>query len=149
MSVLPTLVSSNNELYNVENEYNAVTIEGKDVGTHFYKGKGAGSYPTGAVVYSDLNAIDNGYRYSYKKALNSKNWIDNEEKVTLILSGNDSYSLKNLESDFTSFYPLDLYGKRFVLYGVIQINYDMLLMMIHCLVIVVIQILIIIIKKNH
>lgn len=114
LSVLPTLVSNKNDLFNVENEYNGVIIEGKDIGTHFYKGKGAGSYPTGSVVYSDLIAIDNNYKYSYKKLNNNNVEFEKEEKITIILSGEDSYRLKILESEFSSFYPLDLYGKRFI-----------------------------------
>ncbi|PCI97770.1 MAG: homoserine dehydrogenase [Flavobacteriales bacterium] len=114
LSVLPTLVSDKNELYNVENEYNGVVVEGKDIGTHFYKGKGAGSFPTGAVVYSDLKAIDANYRYSYQKLGGKSLYFDNNENVTLVLSGEDSVSLKNLESAFSSFYPLDLYGRRFI-----------------------------------
>lgn len=67
LSVLPTFISNTNDLYNVENEYNAVLVESENIGQQFYKGKGAGSLPTGSVVYSDLKAIDNGYKYSYKK----------------------------------------------------------------------------------
>jgi len=129
LSVLPTLVSSKNDLYNVENEFNGVVVEGKEIGTHFYKGKGAGSYPTGSVVYSDLKAIDANYKYSYNK-LNNKNLeFENEEKITLILSGDDSYHLKSVESEFSSFYPLDIYGRRFIASISIQslqkIKYDL------------------------
>ena len=114
LSVLPTLVSAKNDLFNVENEYNGVVVEGKAIGTHFYKGKGAGSYPTGAVVYSDLKAIDANYKYSYKKLNNSNVVFDNEEKITIILNSDDAYNLKSFEPAFNSIYPLDLYGKRFV-----------------------------------
>ena len=59
LSVLPTLINDSSDLYQVENEYNAVEINSENVGLQFYKGKGAGSLPTGSVVYSDLKAIDN------------------------------------------------------------------------------------------
>lgn len=129
LSVLPTLVSSKNDLFNIENEYNGVVVEGKDVGTHFYKGKGAGSYPTGSVVYSDLKAIDNGYSYSYKKLVNTDYTFDNNDKVTFILNSKDAYSIKNIDSELTSLYPLDIYGNRFIakisLNDLKQIKYDL------------------------
>lgn len=114
LSVLPTLISNESELYNIENEYNGVVVEGKDIGTHFYKGKGAGSYPTGSVVYSDLKSIDNGYSYSYKKLKESNYHFDNEEKISVIINAKDSYAIKNIEAELTSLYPLDVFGKRFI-----------------------------------
>ncbi len=120
LSVLPTLVSQESELYNIENEYNGVVVEGKQIGTHFYKGKGAGSYPTGSVVYSDLNAIDNGYSYSYKKLETNNHQFNNDQKVTIIINAKDSYAVKNIESELSSLYPLDVIGKRFI--GKISLN---------------------------
>ena len=67
LTVLPTFIAAGNDLYQVENEYNAVQINSENIGEQFYKGKGAGSLPTGSVVYADLKAIDNGVQYSYKK----------------------------------------------------------------------------------
>lgn len=114
LSVLPTLVSNESELYTIENEYNGIIVEGKDIGTHFYKGKGAGSYPTGSVVYSDLKAIDKGYNYSYKKLKESNYHFDNEEKISVIINAKDAYAIKNIEAELTSLYPLDVFGKRFI-----------------------------------
>jgi len=114
LSVLPTLISSTSDLFNIENEYNGVVVEGKNIGNHFYKGKGAGSYPTGAVVYSDLKAIDKGYRYSYKKLKNENFYFDNEDKISVIINVKDSYAIKNIEAELTKLYPLDIYGRRFI-----------------------------------
>jgi homoserine dehydrogenase len=129
LSVLPTLVSSKNDLFNIENEYNGVVVEGKEIGTHFYKGKGAGSYPTGSVVYADLKAIDNNYRYSYKKLSDTDYIFDNDDKVTVILHSKDAYNIKNIDAALTSLYPLDVYGKRFIakisLNDLQQIKYDL------------------------
>ncbi|MDB4534651.1 rhodanese-like domain-containing protein, partial [Vicingaceae bacterium] len=72
--------------YQVENEYNAVEINSKSVGLQFYKGKGAGSLPTGSVVYSDLKAIDNGYSYSYKKLNLSNITLDNFSQVDVLIN---------------------------------------------------------------
>lgn len=129
LSVLPTLISNKSDLFNIENEYNGVVVEGKSIGTHFYKGKGAGSSPTGAVVYSDLKAIDNSYKYSYKKLANTNYSFDNNDKITVILNSKDAYSIKNINAELTSLYPLDIYGKRFIakisLNDLQQIKYDL------------------------
>lgn len=63
--VLPTFIEKKNDLYNVDNEFNAVEIEGQFSGKQFFKGKGAGSYPTGAAVLSDISALSRGYKYKY------------------------------------------------------------------------------------
>tara|TARA_B100000809_G_C15136658_1_gene530911 strand:+ start:3619 stop:5145 length:1527 start_codon:yes stop_codon:yes gene_type:complete len=86
LSVLPTLVDSASDLYQVENEYNAVEINSKNVGLQLYKGKGAGSLPTASVVYSDLNAIDENYSYSYKKLNQSHIVLDNFSQVDVIIN---------------------------------------------------------------
>lgn len=65
--VIPKLVSSNEYIYSVENEYNGVVIEGECYDKQFMFGKGAGSYPTGSAVLSDITARAHDYRYEYKK----------------------------------------------------------------------------------
>lgn len=114
LSVLPTLVDPSSELYSIENEYNAVVIEGEQIGTHFYKGKGAGSHPTGSVVYSDLKALDGGYRYHYHKLGKSKLNISNEDEVSVLISSSEPYSINKLETDFSNLIPLDALGKRYL-----------------------------------
>ncbi|MCD6068377.1 MAG: homoserine dehydrogenase [Bacteroidetes bacterium] len=65
--VAPRFIKTNNHLYNVDNEFNGVIVEGKFSGEQFLQGKGAGSYPTGAAVLSDISALSYGYKYEYKK----------------------------------------------------------------------------------
>lgn len=65
--VAPRFVKENNQLFNVDNEFNGVIVEGKFSGEQFLQGKGAGSYPTGAAVLSDISALSHGYKYEYKK----------------------------------------------------------------------------------
>jgi homoserine dehydrogenase len=65
--VAPRFVKETNQLFNVENEFNGVIVEGKFSGEQFLQGKGAGSYPTGAAVLSDISALSHGYKYEYKK----------------------------------------------------------------------------------
>lgn len=65
--VLPRFINANSQLYNVDNEFNGVIVEGRFSGEQFLQGKGAGSYPTGAAVLSDISALSHGYKYEYKK----------------------------------------------------------------------------------
>lgn len=65
--VMPMLVPPDNLLHNVENEYNAVLVEGVFSDKQFFQGKGAGSYPTGSAVLSDVSASTYDYKYEYKK----------------------------------------------------------------------------------
>ncbi len=65
--VVPQFISPADPLYHVENEYNGITIEAEHSGTQFFSGKGAGSYPTGAAVLSDVHASLGGFKYRYEK----------------------------------------------------------------------------------
>lgn len=65
--VMPKLVSADEYIYNVEDEYNGVVIEGECYDKQFMFGKGAGSYPTGSAVLSDITACMHDYKYEYKK----------------------------------------------------------------------------------
>jgi len=54
LSVQPCLVKNNSTFANVENEYNAVMIKGKDAGDVLFYGKGAGQGPAASAVVSDI-----------------------------------------------------------------------------------------------
>jgi len=65
--VLPQFVTDTDDLYHVSNEFNAVTIESTFADKHFFKGKGAGAFPTASAVLSDISALRYNYKYEYKK----------------------------------------------------------------------------------
>ncbi len=65
--VMPKLVKPDDYIYNVEDEYNGVIIRGEFYEKQFMFGKGAGGFPTGSAVLSDITARMHGYRYEYKK----------------------------------------------------------------------------------
>jgi homoserine dehydrogenase len=67
LMVMPKMVKDDEYIYNVENEYNGVIIEGAYYEKQFMFGKGAGGFPTGSSVLSDITARMHGYRYEYKK----------------------------------------------------------------------------------
>ena len=65
--VAPAFVGEDDYIYNVEEEYNGVVIEGEFYDKQFMFGKGAGAFPTGSAVLSDITAISHNYKYEYKK----------------------------------------------------------------------------------
>jgi homoserine dehydrogenase len=81
MFVLPKFVNSTEFLYNVEYEYNGVTVQAAFADQQFFFGKGAGGHPTGSAVLSDIAALRYDYQYEYKKAKEKKdlNFTNNIE----------------------------------------------------------------------
>lgn len=67
--VLPQFVEEQDELAAVSNEFNGLVTESSFADKHFFKGKGAGAYPTAAAVLSDIAALRYDYKYEYKKYL--------------------------------------------------------------------------------
>jgi homoserine dehydrogenase len=90
--VAPQLVDEHHPLANVRNEYNAVLVEGAFAEKQMFIGKGAGSYPTGSAVLSDISALTYGYQYEYKKinqnvmGFNGEVKFSNEASVEAIVS---------------------------------------------------------------
>lgn len=62
-SVKPEKVGPNDNLYSVDFENNAISIETRISGNHIAIGKGAGAFPTGLAVLEDLKRILVGYKY--------------------------------------------------------------------------------------
>jgi homoserine dehydrogenase len=65
--VAPQFIENTNPLASVRNEFNAVQVRGAFAETQLFIGKGAGSYPTGSAVLSDISALNYDYAYEYKK----------------------------------------------------------------------------------
>ncbi|TCC90560.1 homoserine dehydrogenase [Pedobacter frigiditerrae] len=80
--VLPKFVKADDFLYNVENEYNGVTVQAAFADKQFFFGKGAGGHPTGAAVLSDIAALRYEYRYEYKK-YHQQNGLIHTDKVSI------------------------------------------------------------------
>jgi homoserine dehydrogenase len=65
--VAPQFIEATNPLASVRNEFNAVQVQGAFAEKQLFIGKGAGSYPTGSAVLSDISALSYDYSYEYKK----------------------------------------------------------------------------------
>lgn len=79
--VMPRFVSNDSDLYKVDNEFNAVIVEGAFSEHQFFIGKGAGGYPTGSAVLSDISALTYGYKYEYKKLNQSLGYTLSEDFI--------------------------------------------------------------------
>ena len=66
-SVMPHWLSKQKYIYSVEDEFNGVVIKGLFYYKQFMFGQGAGGFPTGSAVLSDITAQLYDYRYQYKK----------------------------------------------------------------------------------
>lgn len=66
-AVLPSFVSSDDPLFQLEDAFNGIVLTDGFGETHFFKGKGAGGETTGAAIYADLKALTKGFRYSWGK----------------------------------------------------------------------------------
>ncbi|MFY0674080.1 MAG: homoserine dehydrogenase [Bacteroidia bacterium] len=52
--VLPSFINTRSELYNISNEFNAVSLRSEFSGELTFIGRGAGKFPTGFAVYNDV-----------------------------------------------------------------------------------------------
>jgi homoserine dehydrogenase len=95
--VLPKFVNDTEFLYNVEYEYNGVTVQAAFADQQFFFGKGAGGHPTGSAVLSDIAALRYGYAYEYKKAREQQglNFTNNVE-LNIYLRYDDEFLVEDL-----------------------------------------------------
>jgi homoserine dehydrogenase len=95
MYVSPALVNSEKYIYNVEDEYNGVVIKGEFYDKQFMFGKGAGAFPTGSAVLSDITALNYNYKYEYKKLKYfEKNNFSNNYQLKIYLRYDEEEHLK-------------------------------------------------------
>ncbi len=96
--VLPKFVKSDDFLFNVENEYNGVTVQAAFADKQFFFGKGAGGHPTGAAVLSDIAALRYDYRYEYKKYHQSNGLVYTDNvSIEVYLRYEHEYTLEKLQ----------------------------------------------------
>ena len=98
LSVMPHLLSKQKYIYSVEDEFNGVVIKGLFYYKQFMFGQGAGGFPTGSAVLSDITAQLYDYRYQYKK-LQSQHQLHftNDYKVRIYYRYDSPAALNLLE----------------------------------------------------
>lgn len=101
--VLPKFVSQQHALATIRNEYNAVSVEGAFAEKQLFVGKGAGSYPTGSAVLSDISALAYAYVYEYKRHHREQDiTFSNELTVPVWVSFEDKQAVA--KEDFEEIY---------------------------------------------
>jgi len=101
MYVIPKLVPKSDFLYNVENEYNAVSVKAAFADQQLFYGKGAGGHPTGSAVLSDVAALRYDYRYEYKKFNHdSKLKLQNDHVIPVYIRYNNEDLISNIHFEF-------------------------------------------------
>lgn len=119
--VAPQFIEAHHPLASIRNEYNAVLVEGAFAEKQTFVGKGAGSYPTGSAVLSDVSALTYGYAYEYKKrAQHEALTFSNDLLVEAVVTFEDenSVSIKDFET-FKSGYAAN--GKQ-LLHGILTLT---------------------------
>ncbi|MHB1179616.1 MAG: homoserine dehydrogenase [Daejeonella sp.] len=99
--VIPRLVPASDFLYNVENEYNAVSVKAAFADQQLFYGKGAGGHPTGSAVLSDIAALRYDYRYEYKKYHHdSKLKLQNDHILPIYIRYNNEDLINRISFEF-------------------------------------------------
>lgn len=94
--VLPAFISRSHPFYGVERENNAVLISSKQLREQLFIGLGAGSIPTAVAVQSDIEQLNNGYRYSYHKQLEN-NFFSNDVAITVYVRSKQEILLDKIK----------------------------------------------------
>ncbi|MFT5819349.1 MAG: homoserine dehydrogenase [Crocinitomix sp.] len=105
--VAPLFVKSDSFAYDINNEFNSVSIEAHFSDKQVFIGKGAGSFPTASAVLSDISALQFDYKYEYKKLSNSTSELAQDFEVKVFVSADNisaltKISLLKIEEEFTS-----------------------------------------------
>jgi homoserine dehydrogenase len=86
-SVMPHFIQATDDLFQVNEEYNAVKIEAKYASIQFFKGKGAGSFPTSSAVVSNLTDILKNSIYNFPLTPTILNKIQTELEIYYLSDG--------------------------------------------------------------
>lgn len=97
--VMPQFIAPDDRLYQIDDVFNGVEIEGAFADKQFFSGKGAGAHPTASAVLSDISALSYDYHYEYKKIhQNTHSAITKDFLLRVFVSFPDAYSA--LKHDF-------------------------------------------------
>ncbi len=110
--VLPQFIYPDNELFDVDHEYNAIQVDAAFCGKQFYQGIGAGGNATGFAIFSDLSALAYDYKYEYKKQKTDRRLVhSNNEIIEIYLRYYDEKNLKAFNFEHISArYTSDTHG---------------------------------------
>jgi homoserine dehydrogenase len=105
--VFPQFVEGDDDLYNVSNEFNGLVTESSFADKQFFKGKGAGAFPTAAAVLSDISALRYGYKYEYKKCNQPQQLeLTNDYFLRVFVSADDADKIVREEFEWMEDKPI-------------------------------------------
>jgi len=91
--VVPQFIKEDSFAYDVNYEFNAVTIEALFSDRQVFKGKGAGSFPTASAVLSDISALQFDYGYEYRKLQSTQLKYEKQFYVRIFVSSSNPEKL--------------------------------------------------------
>lgn len=105
--VAPTFVQDDSFAYDINYEFNGVSIEALFSDKQVFTGKGAGSFPTASAVLSDISALQFDYAYEYRKLKRSTSELADDFSLKVFVSATSVAELEKLkfdsvEEEFTS-----------------------------------------------
>ncbi|WP_423231094.1 homoserine dehydrogenase [Clostridium magnum] len=108
-SVRPVMVKASSELAKIDNEINAIIIEGDAVGKVVFSGKGAGMLPTASSVFGDITDIiqnknKKALKFNEKEAVLEKNWNHNSSWFLRIKTADRINVMSSLTGYFKNCY---------------------------------------------
>lgn len=104
-SVKPVMVKATSELGKIENEINAIVVEGDAVGKVVFSGKGAGMLPTASSVFGDITDIIQNknkkpLKFNEKEAVLAATWEHNSNWFLRIKTADRISIMSNLTNCF-------------------------------------------------
>ncbi|MHC6179024.1 homoserine dehydrogenase [Clostridium sp. JNZ X4-2] len=110
-SVMPVMVKEDSVLGKIENEYNAILVEGDAVGDVMFSGKGAGMFPTASAVFGDIADIiehkkEKSIVFSKEKARINANWSLKSKWFMRIKTDDRIKIIESIPLNFKSCYIL-------------------------------------------
>ncbi len=87
--VAPHFVKPDHFAYDVNNEFNAVVVQGLFSDKQLFIGKGAGSHPTASAVLSDVSALQFDYKYEYRRSKQVDQVAYTEDYFVRVYLGSD------------------------------------------------------------
>ncbi|MCH5138467.1 homoserine dehydrogenase [Clostridiaceae bacterium UIB06] len=104
-SVKPVMVKATSELGKIENEINAIVVEGDAVGKVIFSGKGAGMLPTASSVFGDITDIiqnknKKSLKFNEKEAVLATTWDHNSNWFLRIKTADRISIMSNLTNCF-------------------------------------------------
>ena len=103
----PVFVNDDSFAFDINSEFNGVSIEALFSDKQLFVGKGAGSFPTASAVLSDVSALQFGYQYEYRKLLNVNCELADDFELKAFVSSVNPDTLQKIqfnevEEEFTS-----------------------------------------------